>query len=439
MPPLRFFIKTYGCSHNISDSERMISLLLGARYKLTNSLKEADFIVVNTCTVKTPTEQKILSYLRQISKLKKPIIVAGCLAQSNFVKSENSFGSIDKELKNFSIIGVDSIEKIVEVAKKCLKGRRAVALNDDKEIYKSANHQTNPLIKIIPISSGCLGACAYCKTKLARANLCSRKIEDIVSEIKIFLKNGIYEFWLSSEDCGAFGIDLETNILDLLKAVEAIPGEFKVRLGMANPEHLYPIRHELADFFLKTKNFYKFLHIPIQSGNNDILKAMNRKYSTEEVRALIKNLRSRNPDITLATDIICGFPGETKEQFLDTANLIKDLQFDVFNISKFWPLNGTIAAKMPNQINNIEKMRRSKSIKSSFEKSTLKRNEFWKKWSGEIFINEKKNKCTFVGRNYAYKPIVVRSQENLLGKRVNIKISEVRELFLRGEIINLDK
>ncbi|PKM91859.1 MAG: hypothetical protein CVU81_03615 [Euryarchaeota archaeon HGW-Euryarchaeota-1] len=91
------------------------------------------------------------------------------------------------------------------------------------------------------------------------------------------------------------------------------------------------------------------------------------------------------------------------------------------------------------QINNIEKMRRSKSIKSSFEKSTLKRNEFWKKWSGEIFINEKKNKCTFVGRNYAYKPIVVRSQENLLGKRVNIKISEVRELFLRGEIINLDK
>jgi len=424
-----FFIKTYGCSHNISDSERMVSLFLNAGYNHANSEKSADLLIVNTCVVKIPTEQKILSYLREIEKLKKPIIVAGCMPQSNREK-------VSKELKNFSMIGTNTINKIVEVAEKALVGKRVVVISNEKEAYKSADFQNNPFVKIIPISSGCYESCTYCKTKFSRAHLKSRKIKDIVSEIKQFLKKGIYEFWLTSEDCVAYGQDLRVNILDLLKCVEKIKGNFKVRLGMANPKHIYLLRAQIADFFSHTQKFYKFLHIPVQSGNNNILKAMNRKYSVEEFSELIKILRLKNPDLTLSTDIICGFPGETNEQFLDSINLVKDLLFDVLNISRFWPMQGTLAAKMPNQINDIIKAKHSKLARTSFEKFALIRNKIWKNWTGKIFVDEKKARCVFVGRNYAYKPIVVYSKKNLLGKTINVKISEINPLFLKAQILN---
>jgi MiaB/RimO family radical SAM methylthiotransferase len=201
---------------------------------------------------------------------------------------------------------------------------------------------------------------------------------------------------------------------------------------MLNPNHVYKFLDKLIEIY-KSDKIFKFLHIPVQSGNNEILKSMKRRYTAEQFKEIIEKFKKAIPEITIATDIICGFPGETEQQFYDSLELIKQIKPDVLNISRFWPRPKTQAALMDNQVHGNETKRRSTLMTDIFQNISRMQNEKWLNWQGEILIDEKGKDNTFIGRNFAYKPVIVQGNHKL-GDRINVKIQKITSHDLRAKL-----
>jgi MiaB-like tRNA modifying enzyme len=320
--------------------------------------EEADFIIVNTCTVKTPTEQKIKRYLQDHQG--KRIIIAGCMTATH------------KALfKNYSIIGCNNLLDIVKIA----KGKIKESLKENNNKLPLVSISKNEIIEIVPISRGCLGNCTYCATKLARGKLKSYKTKDIITQIKSALKNNKKEFWITAEDTGCYGLDIGTNLIQLLVKIIKLKGNFKARLGMINPKYANLYKKELAQI-LNSEKFFKFIHIPLQSGSNKILKLMNRPYKKEDFIKTVQYLRKEVKNITIATDIIVGFPNESKKEFNETYELIEKIKPEVMNLSKYWNRPFTKSNSMKNQIKVEDKKLRAITLMNLHQKhiSMLKRN-----------------------------------------------------------------
>jgi len=227
----------------------------------------------------------------------------------------------------------------------------------------------NKLVEIIPLSTGCLGSCTYCKTRHARGKLGSYDPNAIVERAKTAIAEGVMEIWLTSEDTGAYGRDIGTNLPDLLKSIIAVmPDHVMLRLGMTNPPYILEHLQAMADI-MKHPRVYQFLHVPVQSGSNDVLDKMNREYTAEEFNEVCDFLREEMPTMTLATDIICGFPTESTEHHEETCELVRRHQFPVLNISQFYPRPGTVAAKWK-QILTQDKKARSSEVTKIFDSYT---------------------------------------------------------------------
>ena len=421
----KIYIETAGCALNIADSEQMAGELAKADFKIIDNIEDADIVIFNTCTVKSPTEDTFFNRLKQIEKEYpyKIIIVAGCIAQT-----------ATKKLKKYPLVGTREINNIVQVVEE--------ALNDN--IIKSLSLKTNPelnlarlrknnYISIIPISRGCLGNCTYCKTKQARGRLISYSIETIVEEVKSSLKDNAQEIWLTSQDTGCYGFDIKTNLAELIKEILKINAQFKIRIGMMNPNHLITIKDQLLPLF-NDPRLFKFLHLPIQSANNEILQKMNRNYTIEDVRKLFDEIREKVPRITLSTDIIVGFPGETERQYWDTMDFIRAYSPECLNISKYWARPETEAKKMKQL--PIDTIQHRSKILTDIKKNVVKiKNEQWLGWEGEIIIDEKgKNDNQFIGRNDWYKQIVVEGNFKF-GQKVKVKINKFDTFTLYGKLI----
>jgi MiaB-like tRNA modifying enzyme len=421
----RIYIETAGCSLNRSDSEVMAGLLKKAGFDIARNAEKADLVIMNTCTVKRPTEIKFWRRLAELRNLKKEVIIAGCIAQTSY-----------DELKEFSLIGTTQINNIVSVVEETVNGNivKLIAFEKNPRL-NLPKISKNKIVEIVPISSGCLGEpCAYCKVKQARGELVSYDKEAIIKQISKAVLNGAKEIWITSQDNGCYGKDTGTSFPELLKDVLKIEGDFKIRLGMMNPNHVKEWTDEIAEI-LKNEKVFKFLHLPVQSGNNEILRLMRRKYTAEEFRDVVAKLRSKIPDITISTDIICGFPAETEEQFQDSIKLIREIKPDVLNISRFWPRPGTEAAQMEGQIHGNETKRRSTVIKEIFGIMASVNNEKkWTGWEGEILIDEKGKDGTFVGRNYAYRQVVVKGNV-LLGDKVKVRVEKTTVHYLIADIL----
>ncbi|XBI92368.1 hypothetical protein VPH35_029445 [Triticum aestivum] len=354
------YVKTFGCSHNQSDSEYMSGQLSAFGYAITEEPEGADLWLINTCTVKNPSQSAMSTLISKCKTANKPLVVAGCVPQ----------GSRDlKELEGISIIGVQQIDRVVEVVEETLKGhevrllsRKTLPSLDLPKVRK------NKFIEILPINVGCLGACTYCKTKHARGHLGSYSIDSLVDRVKIVVSEGVREIWLSSEDTGAYGRDIGTNLPNLLNAIVAeLPADRStmLRIGMTNPPFILEHLNEIASV-LRHPCVYTFLHVPVQSGSDAVLKAMNREYTVSEFRMVVDTLCELVPGMQIATDIICGFPGETDEDFVETVNLIKEYQLPQVHISQFYPRPGTPAARMK-KVPSIEVKKRSRELTSVFE------------------------------------------------------------------------
>ena len=430
MAAARVFLKSFGCSTNLADGEVMAGCLAEAGYILVDSLADADVIVYNTCAVKGPTENRMIELLKRVPKSKK-LVVVGCLPLINFER-------LQRETAFNGVAGPALGEKIVDIVRTVLMGEKVLALEDAeraKPSLKLPRVQINPVVGIIPISYGCLGSCAYCCVLFARGRLRSYTVDEITERVKLDLAGGVREFWLTSQDTACYGLDIGTSLPELLRAVCSVDGDFKVRVGMMTPNMALRILDKLIEAY-RDEKIFKFLHIPVQSGDNEVLMRMRRFYTVEDFKQIVNAFREAFPEVTIATDVICGFPGETHDAFEKTLRLLEEVKPDIVNVSKFFARPRTLAAKMDGTVPFSEIKERSSMLSGLALKIALEKNMRWIGWDGEVLIDERGTvPNSWVGRNFAYKPVVVKNAANLLGTVVRVKVSKAFPTHLEGEIL----
>lgn len=424
----KFFIKYFGCSANKSDTEALIGLLEDAGYSLT-SLKEAEYILINTCGVKQPTEDRVISTLKKISAFNKKLIIAGCLPSINFE-------GVRKAAPNYSaMLDPRSIHLIVQVMKRIEEGHHNLLFFSDEPTIKPSlpKHLLDPVTGIVQIAEGCPMACTYCCTRFARGTTYCYSDYEIVNEANRLIEKGCKEIWITSQDNSIYDFK-GVRLPDLLKKICKIEGEFFVRVGMMNPFRTRIILGDLIQSYLDDK-LYKFLHLPLQSASTRILGLMNRSYSPNDVVGIVDRFLGSFPSLTLSTDVIVGFPTEDDEDFEDTIRFIQKIKPDIVNISKFGARPNTEASKLkrlPCEI--VDK--RCKELVQMAKETSYGKNLNWIDWAGRCLIDEKgKQDGSWVGRNFAYKPIVVKSDQNLLGRFVDVEIVEATSNYLLAELV----
>lgn len=428
---MQVFVKSFGCSTNFSDGEVLAGCLAEAGYKIVDSISVADIVIYNTCAVKGPTENRMIELLKRVPADKK-LIVAGCLPLINFER-------LCREARFDGVVGPAAGDKIVDVVRRVVAGERVVALENSLSAKPSLclpRLKLNPLISIIPVNYGCLGACAYCCVVFARGRLRSYTVKEIVEKVSEDVASGSKEIWLTSQDTACYGRDLNTNLAELLNEICEIEGAFKVRVGMMTPNMVLDILDDLIQAF-KNEKIFKFVHLPVQSGDNKVLRRMRRFYSVEDFKSIVDAFRKGHPEITLATDVICGFPGEGESEFEKTIRLIEEVKPDIVNVSKFFVRPKTEAAKMQNDFVPLQEIKRRSNLASAVARNiALERNGRWVGWDGEVLIDEAgKAYGSWVGRNFAYKPITLKSADNLLGKTLRVRVVKAYSTHLEGELI----
>jgi len=422
----RVYLKSFGCSANLANSEVIAGCLSDAGFVLVKDPQDAEFLVYNTCAVKSQTENRIIDILRKAPK-DKQLIVTGCLPVINFERLEN-------EVDFDGVTGPAPGAKIVDVLCCVSAGEKIVSLGD---VLKSdlclPRVPVNPVVSIIPINYGCLGDCSYCCVHFARGRLRSNPVEEVVERVKRDLVYGVKEFWLTSQDTACYGKDIGTSLADLLGRVCEFEGNFFVRLGMMNPEHVLAMLDDLIEAY-KNEKVFKFLHLPVQSGDNTVLKLMNRHYTVDDFKRIVLAFREEIPQLTLSTDVICGFPGESREAFELTKKLVAEVQPDVVNVSKFFSRPRTPAQKLspiaPKELN-----RRSRELAELSRRISFEKNRAWIGWEGPVLFDEL-GKCeSWMGRNFAYKPVVINAGESLLGRFVQVRVVNALSTYLEVEIV----
>ncbi len=428
---MRICVKSYGCSTNLADGEVLAGCLAATGYNVVNSIAEAGLVVFNTCAVKGQTENRMISALRQVPVSKK-VIVAGCLPMINLER-------LNRETHFDGVVGPAAGDRIVKVVKRVLAGEKVVILEDSSRAKPSLSLPRLPLnsvVSIIPVSYGCLGSCAYCCVVFARGHLRSCSVDEVVERVKKDLTLGAREFWITSQDTASYGKDRGTNLAELLDAICAVEGDFKVRVGMMTPNIISCFLEELIQSYQNEKIF-KFVHLPVQSGDDLVLQSMRRFHTITEFKVVVAAFRAIFPEITLSTDVICGFPGENEKAFNATMKLIAEVKPEIVNLSKFFPRPRTSAAKMTSVfVPASEIKRRSCVVAELVKKVAFERNQHWVGWKGKVLVDEVgKVRGSWVGRNFAYKPIALKSRGSLLGRTLQVELVKAHSTYLEGKVI----
>lgn len=426
------YVKTWGCAHNSSDSEYMAGQLAAFGYHITDDKLDADLWLLNSCTVKNPAEDHFRNEIKLGQKHGKQVVVAGCVSQAS-PKSEFLHG--------LSIVGVQQIDRVVEVVEETLKGHTVRLLGQKKQNGRKQGGASlllpkirkNPLIEIIPINTGCLNQCTYCKTKHARGNLGSYPIEDIVERAEQAFEEGVCEIWLTSEDTGAYGRDIGVSLPELLwELVKVIPEGCMLRLGMTNPPYILEHLEEMAKIF-HVPSVYAFLHVPVQSGSDQVLSDMKREYFVPDFERVVDFLRARVPGITIATDVICGFPTETEEDFQGTIDLVEKYKFPSLFINQFYPRPQTPAARLPRIPTQVVKQRtkRLSEVFHSIHPYVQRVGERYRILVTEMAHDQKH----YVGHNKYYEQVLVPKEEGFLGKMMEVEIISVGKHYMMGKVL----
>jgi len=418
----KIWVEAYGCSASFADSEMISGLIVNGGHTLVQDPSTADLNLIVTCSVKDATATKMVHRIKQSQS--KPLVVAGCLP-----KAERH--TVEKFAKNASMMGPNSIGKTLQVIETTLNGSKIVAL-DDTDLSKVGipKIRLNPAVGIVEISNGCMSECTFCQTKLAKGDLKSYRIGDIVRQVKSELADGCKEIWLSSTDNGCYGLDIKTDLPSLINEVNQIPGDFRVRIGMLNPMFMPRIRDNLLKSFENDKVF-RFLHVPVQSGSNDVLNNMKRGHTVQTFIDVVRKFSAKFGSFTISTDIIVGYPTETREDFEETIDLLKETRPDIVNLSRYSKRPGTDAAKMT-QIDAAEIKRRSKRTTVLINEISLENNKKWIGWKGNVLFDENLD-GQIKGRNFAYKPIFVNDGIEI-GQSYMVKVTDATNHSLIGEI-----
>jgi MiaB/RimO family radical SAM methylthiotransferase len=416
----------------------MSTILTNAGYS-SSSIGEAKFIIINTCAVKQQTENKIKSRLSELfhdfkHDRDRHVIIAGCLPhiEPKYIDVVKSF------IPNFSaIIDLDNLNDLPLIFEEIKSGSSNRIYKSKDSIDKSEiliDHPKGKITGIVPISEGCLGACTYCCVKNARGRLNCYNPHNIIENVAHQLKQGIKQVYLTSQDCSTYEYE-KVKLVDVVSKIVEFKQKFFFRIGMINPSFLIDEFEQLLSIY-RLEKVYQFLHLPIQSGSNRILKLMNRYYRMEDISQKLKILRNEFPMLSISTDIICGFPGESEEDFNQTIELIGWLKPEILNVSKFTPRPGTKAKNME-QVNSKVIKERSTALSAMFRKSLNYINSKWQNWEGNVLVLHKgfqENQA--FGRNFAYKNVFIEDFKGTYGSFVNTRVYKVDGFNLFAELIH---
>jgi threonylcarbamoyladenosine tRNA methylthiotransferase CDKAL1 len=380
---MKIYLESYGCTLNKSETGLYANKLLTEGAVITQNPDEADLRLIGTCVVIQHTEDRMLRRIAELSE-KGKVQVMGCL-------SSVSAGSIESE--NIKLIGKSEFRSFYK------------GLLDDIEIRNAS------IFDGIPINQGCTGSCNFCISRVARGSLISRPIEKIKGQARIQLDHGIKEIRLSSLDSASYGKDLGTSLDHLIEAVSSIQGNFRIRVGMMEPGNTGQILPGLLRAYSSDK-VYKFLHLPVQSGDDRILDAMNRGYHVNAFDSIVREYRTRFKDSTLSTDIITGYYGESEESFENTIKIIERTEPEIINITRFSPRPYTPDYNKKTPPTNDVK-RWTSYISKLHHEIAGKKMEMQVGKFRKIFITEHGRNETSVGRDQAYRPVVVPGRHDL--------------------------
>ena len=429
----KIFVEAYGCSASFADSEMITGMIQnGGHTIITDSEEQSDLNLIVTCSVKDATAKRMTHRIKKLGAAKEPLIVAGCLPKAEPDTVERFAG------KTASMMGPGAISQTLQIVESTLRGETIIELEDNAEPKVGLPKvRLNPVVGIIEIASGCMSECTFCQTKLAKGGLTSYRPGDIIRQARTEIADGCKEIWLTSTDNGCYGLDIGTDLPELVDSVsDAIPNGCMIRVGMMNPMYMPRIRDRLLES-LQSDKVFEFLHIPVQSGSNRILHEMARGHTAETFKRIVKDARELMPNITISTDIIVGFPSETDSEFNETVKLLDETKPDIVNLSKYSARPGTDAAVRVDQISPLQIKQRSSMITDQISELSYNANSKWMGWEGTVLLDEK-TESGIKGRNYAYKPIYIKSDTPdtpSLGARCNVSIVDTHRNYLTGVII----
>lgn len=419
-----------GCAANFGDGEKIARIfainyrvVFGMPKEATNgeTEKPAAF-VLNVCTVKG--NASALKLLREAMSTapEAKLFVTGC-APKDF---REDVARISNKVTFTSLKELQARDSHTPTA----------ATLSDLGVRNDIPLRESPLVGIVNIEEGCLDACAYCSTRLVKGRLYSYPVADIVQQVKNLVADGCVEIQLTGQDCGCYGFDTGTNLAELVQRIlDEVPGDYKMRLGMGNPRHMLRYTDSLLKCF-DDERVYKFIHLPVQSGSEDILKAMNRKHSAQDYVDLAEAF-NRIPRFTLSTDLIVGFPGESERDFLDTLALLEKTRPTVCNITRFVPRPNTPAYNMTGAVPDSIKHERSAALAEAFQQIAAENNSRWVGTTETVVIEKNGyRKGTYIARNAAYRPVAITSEAPLQpGERFTVTITAAEPFALIGERI----
>ena len=409
---MRYFVETYGCTMNFGEGRQLSEDMASLGYEPADSADDADIVVLNTCTVVETTEKRMLSRISELKRQGKRIVVTGCMAQ---VQPKR----IRIRLPDSPIVRFEEYGRFRDI------------------VSDSFGCQGSPIVldtgtdAILPIAQGCLGRCSYCITKFARGDLRSYPADDLLRRYDSFLEGGAREILITAQDTSSYGRDTDTDLPALIRSMLEREGDYRIRLGMTNPDSLARVSQGILEL-MDDERMYRFVHIPVQSGSDAVLGRMRRRYTVSQFMELVDELRSGCPDISIATDMICGFPGETDEDHAKSVELIRELRADTVNITRFSARPGTDAASME-QVHGRISAERSAELTRVKNETELDVNSAMVGRRYRALATERGKEGTIV-RTGNYRPVVIRD-EVPLGTFLDVEVTENRPTYLLGRTV----
>ena len=435
-----YFVETWGCKMNEEDSEKLSGMLSSMNYAPCLDKKEADIIIFNTCCVRENAELKVygnLGILKNLKKSKPSLIIAvcGCMMQQKGVPEE-----ISKRYPFVDIIfGTHNLHKFPEYLNRVIMGDERIVeieCGSDEIIEGLTINRKSSLKAFVTIMYGCNNFCSYCVVPQVRGREKSRKSEDIINEIKELVSEGYKEITLLGQNVNSYGLGLEEKIdfSKLLRKINEIEGLERIRYMSSHPKDF---SDELIDVMAECDKVCNQLHLPVQSGSNRILKAMNRTYTYEDYIEKINKAKSKIPNLAITTDIIVGFPGETEEDFEDTLRLVKEVRYDSAFMFIYSNRKYTRADMMPNQIPDDVKHERFNRLVETVNSICAEINKDYENKVVQVLVEgeSKNNKDKLMGRSNNGKLVNFKGNKDSIGKIVNVKITTPRSFSLDGEEI----
>jgi len=443
---MKYFLITFGCQMNTSDSEKIAEVFKNSGHQSASNIKEADLVVVNMCSVRQSAVDRVYGLLLKFQKLKiknlkLKIILTGCILKKDKRRFEKLFDLIldTKDLKSWP--------------KEFKKLNIKFSKTHDREVFMNKNNIT----AYIPIMTGCNNFCSYCVVPYARGREISRPSEEIICEAKNLIKKGIKEIWLLGQNVNSykglfkqtkptpqkddrFNYESSSNFSQLLKKFNEIPGKFWIRFTSSHPKDF---SNDIIKAMKNCEKITPYLNLPVQSGDDKVLKSMNRPYTIAQYKKILKKVRKEIPNICLSTDVIVGFPGETKKQFENTVKLFKEIKYDMAYINRYSPRSGTAGAKLIDNVSAKEKKARENILNEILKKTALENN---KKYLNKIIEVLMTNNS--IGKTETNKTVKVITQnskfkaqnhnlklktKNLIGCFIKIKITDALAWGLKGE------